>query len=132
MKVTVMNEIIEIPEKTTYLELSKKYADRFKGPIVAALTGNTLKHLLEEVSEEESITFCDPSVREGMDVYIRTVSMVVLKAVRDVLGKDTRVSIENSIKKNFYCEINHGKTVVDDEITGNKFGFDVDGDCVLL
>ena len=48
---------------------------------------------------------------------MRTVCMVMLKAVRDVLGKDTEIVIENSIKKNFYCEIHKGKVEVTQELT---------------
>lgn len=116
IEITVMNESMRVEKGTTYLELSEKYRDSFDGPIVGARVGNTLKELTSEASDGEEIVFLDPSHPEGMSVYMRTVCMVMLKAVRDVLGEETEVVIENSIKKNFYCEIHKGETLVDEEL----------------
>lgn len=111
-----MNESMSVPDKTTYKELSERFKDSFKGPIMAAMVGNKMKELTSSVSDGEEIFFIDPSHPEGMSVYMRTVCMVMLKAVDDVLGKGTEVVIENSIKKNFYCEIHKGETVIDDAL----------------
>ncbi len=111
-----MNESMRVEKGTTYLELSEKYRDSFDGPIVGARVGNTLKELTSEASDGEEIVFLDPSHPEGMSVYMRTVCMVMLKAVRDIFGEETEVVIENSIKKNFYCEIHKGETLVDEEL----------------
>lgn len=108
-----MNENLTVPEGTTYGELSKKYKDLFVGPIMAAKTGNTLKELDSHIHEGDEITFIDPTDPEGMSIYMRTTCLIMLKAVRDVLGEGTEVVIENSIKKNFYCEIHRGETSVD-------------------
>lgn len=116
IEITVMNEDIRVEEETTYLELSKKYKKMFDGPIMGVRVGNTLKELTSKVSDGEEIVFVDPSRPEGMSIYMRTVCMVMLKAVRDVLGNEAEVVIENSIKKNFYCEIHKGETVVDEEL----------------
>lgn len=114
INVKVMKENVVLPEGATYLELSKKYQDRFNAPIVVARVGNTLKELTAEVCEGDEITFIDPSNREGMSIYMRTVCLIMLKAVHDVIGNSHQVVIENSIKKNFYCEI-QGKTDVNNE-----------------
>ena len=103
IEITVMNEDIRVEEEITYLELSKKYKEMFDGPIMGVRVGNTLKELTAKVSDGEEIVFVDPSRPEGMSIYMRTVCMVMLKAVRDVLGNEAEVVIENSIKKNFYC-----------------------------
>lgn len=115
INVTVMNDRVSVPEGTTYIELSKKYKDRFNAPIMMVRVGNTLRELAAEVSEGDNIIFIDPSDREGMSVYMRTACIIMLKAVNDILGSDTQVVIENSIKKNFYCEI-EGKTKVEIEL----------------
>ncbi len=116
IEITVMNESMKAAEGTTYRELSEGFKDRFKGPIMAAMVGNKMKELTSAASDGEKITFIDPSDPEGMSVYMRTACMIMLKAVSDVLGKETEVVIENSIKKNFYCEIHKGETVVDSEL----------------
>lgn len=112
-----MNKKTEVSEKITYGELAKQYRDSFEGPIVAAVVGNKLKELGNEVSDGEEITFIDPSDPEGMSIYMRTACMVMLKAVNDLLGQGTEVVIENSIKKNFYCEIHKEGVTVDKALT---------------
>lgn len=115
INVRVMNDSVSLPEETTYLELSKKYKDRFNAPIMMARVGNTLRELNAEVVDGDDITFIDPSNREGMSAYMRTACIIMLKAVNDILGNEAQVAIENSIKKNFYCEI-QGRSTVDIEL----------------
>lgn len=112
-----MGDRLSVPEGTTYGELCGKYNDKFESKIIAAKSGNSLRELTHEVFEGENITFLDITDGEGRSIYMRTVCMVMLKAVRDVLGKDTEIVIENSIKKNFYCEIHKGKVEVTQELT---------------
>lgn len=114
VEITVMGETLNVSQDTTYLELSKKYnTGKF---IMAAKVGNTLKELTSNVSDGDEIEFIDMTNPEGMSIYMRTACMVMLKAVDDVLGHGTETVIENSIKKNFYCEIHKGETAVDDEL----------------
>ena len=112
-----MGDRLSVPEGTTYGELCGKYNDKFESKIIAAKAENSLRELTHEVFEGENITFLDITDGEGRSIYMRTVCMVMLKAVRDVLGKDTEIVIENSIKKNFYCEIHKGKVEVTQELT---------------
>ena len=116
IEITVMNEKLAVPEGTTYKAVADNFTDRFEGPVMAAKIGNNLRELDREITESETINFIDPTHPEGMSIYMRTVCFVMLKAVQDVLGKGTEVVIENSIKKNFYCEIHKGEIQVDAEL----------------
>ncbi len=116
IEITVMNEKKTVSEGTTYLELSKDYAKDFEGPVMAAIAGNKLRALTYTVNDGDDIIFVDPSNPEGMSIYMRTACMVMLKAISDILGKDTEVVIENSIKKNFYCEIHKEDVTVDEAL----------------
>ena len=55
-----------------------------------------------QAGEVDVVDITDP---EGRRVYARALSFVMLRAVRDVLGPEVRVVVENSLVKNYYCEI---------------------------
>ena len=113
-----MGEKVTVSPDMTYFELSKKYRDRLKRDVMAARVGNDLKELSSAVSDGDVIEFIDMTDPEGMSIYMRTACMIMLKAVDDIVGHGTETIIENSIKKNFYCEIHKGGTAVDDELAG--------------
>lgn len=94
-----------IPAGTTYEELSKDYQQQFRAPIILARNGNNLAELSSQVREDGIISFQDLTDPEGMRVYTRGVSFLMIKAVKDILGMNTDVVIEHSIRQNFYCEI---------------------------
>ena len=113
-----MGEKVMVSPDMTYFELSKKYRGRLKRDVMAARVGNDLKELSSAVSDGDVIEFIDMTDPEGMSIYMRTACMIMLKAVDDIVGHGTETIIENSIKKNFYCEIHKGGTAVDDELAG--------------
>ena len=104
-EVSIMGEkITEIEKGTTYEELAKKYQHKFKHRIVLAKNKNVLRELRSEVKNGDDICFQSITDKDGMRVYTRSVSFLLVKAVKDVLGMFTDVMIESSIKKNYYCE----------------------------
>lgn len=112
----VMGEKRKIPKGTIFADLAKDYADRFQGPILVAKQGNRLQELNYEVYFEEPITFLDVTDEEGMRVYQRGVSFLLVCAVRDVLGKDALTIIEHSLQKSFYCEIRRPVVEITEEL----------------
>ena len=49
--------------------------------------------------------FYDITCMEGMRVYHRSVSFLMIKAVKEMLGKKASVVIEHSLHKSLYCEV---------------------------
>lgn len=106
IKVSVMGTgEIEIKKGTTYELLSKNYKHLLRSDVMLAKIGNELAELTSIIPHDGQISFYDVTDADGMRVYTRGVSFVMIKAVKDVLGMDTDVVIEHSIKQNFYCEI---------------------------
>lgn len=114
--VKVMGRELQIAKGTTFGELAQEFQGEFASDIIVAKQGNKLKELDYEVKNAEDITFFDLTDEEGMRVYHRGVSFLLVKAVQDVLGGPVKVGIEHSLRGNFYCEIRDGKTVVTEEL----------------
>lgn len=105
IRVTVMGEATEVKMGITFEELSKQYQNRFRAEILLAKCNNELAELSAQVRPDGDIEFYDMTNKDGAMVYARGVSLLMIKAAKDLLGIRTDVVIENSIRKNYYCEI---------------------------
>lgn len=111
--VTVMGREMQLPHGMTFGELSKEFAGECFGKILVAKQGNTLKELICPIRTDEEITFLDFRDQEGIRVYERGISLLLVKAVRDVLGEQVSVEIEHSLRGNLYCELRHSRQMPD-------------------
>jgi len=97
------NELIEVPKMTTLLELSKKVNRKY--PILLAEVNNELRELHNILDRDCSVRFLDITDANGFRAYQRSVVFLMICATKDVLGVLSRVRVEHSINKNYYCEI---------------------------
>lgn len=111
-KVNVMGKEIQLTEGMTFGMLAKEFQGEFPSAILVAKQGNALKELDYEIKEADDITFLDITSEEGMRVYHRGVSFLLVKAARDMLGTQAHVVIEHSLRGNLYCEIRAPKTEI--------------------
>lgn len=98
-------ETKEFLDNTPLLEVSKYFSKYFNYPILIAKVDNNLKELYEPLTRKCDIDFYDRSSSVGNTIYSRTLQLILIKAVKSVLGNDVDVVIEHSIDKGFYCEI---------------------------
>jgi len=98
-------ETTTVPGGTTLLELSTKFAQVCKFPILVAKVDNELQDLSRKLLYDASVEFLDLSDPNGFRTYQRSCTMLLIYAAKAVLGKKTRVIVAHSINKNFFCEI---------------------------
>lgn len=113
---SVMGEVVEFEKGTTFQDLAKKVQHKFLAPIVLAKQNNRLKELTSTVRKSDNIEFFDLTNTDGMRVYHRSVSFLMIKAVKDILGSQTNVAIEHSIYKSLYCEIREKNMICNQEL----------------
>src|SRR3970282_2503637 len=90
------------PYNVTLLEISQHFKDNHKATIVAAKVDNLMVDLSTKVDRDCEIQFVDMSTEEGMMVYRRSLTFVLIKAVKDILP-GSKVTIEHSLGKGLYC-----------------------------
>lgn len=73
-------------------------------PILGAMVNNKLEELSYEIYKPKTIKFIDITHKDGLLMYIRSLSFVLIKAVKD-LYPDKEIKIEHSVSKGIYCEI---------------------------
>ena len=113
LELTVLGKTFQVEEGITFEEVAKKFQSQFQGMIVLAKQKNKLKELSKKIKESGEIFFYDISNIEAMRVYHRSVSFLMVKAVKQLLGLKASVVIEHSIHKSFYCEIRVKDVIVD-------------------
>lgn len=99
------NKTLKVDEFTTLQDISKEYTQYFKGNIMAAVVNNRAKPLNCKVTEDCTVEFIDITSSEGMRVYQRSATLIMIAAVNSVLGESAKVWVEHTINKNFYCRI---------------------------
>lgn len=105
--ISVGNKEVKVEKGTSLLQLSKQYKNEFKSPIVLAIVNAKLKELRTTIEESCTVEFLDITHRDGYRTYRRSLSFLLIKALRDIIGKDklSKVMIHYAINRGYYCEI---------------------------
>lgn len=103
--IEVLGKKLEIEEGTTFETVAKQFQSEFRSDILLAKQNNKLIELSNTIKQSGEIMFYDISYMEGMRVYHRSVSFLMIKAVKEMLGKKACVVIEHSLHKSLYCEV---------------------------
>ncbi|OQY04390.1 MAG: AAA family ATPase [Bacteroidetes bacterium 4572_117] len=95
---------------TSLSDIIKDQKIKLDYPILGAMVNNQLEELSYEIYKPKTIDFIDITHRDGRRMYIRSLSFILIKAVKD-LFPDRQIKIEHSVSKGFYCEIEGIKKV---------------------
>lgn len=95
-------EIRTVPQGTTIETLATEYDLPYR--ILAAKLDNKICELTKKIEAPCAIEFLDMRSQAANLIYQRSLSLLYLKAIYDVLGT-TLVKIENSLNKGLYTEI---------------------------
>lgn len=105
----------KIEKGTTLSELSRQYHEEKGGlPALLAKLNNSLAELSRRITKDCEVELLDIRNSDAYRLYQRSVSFIMIYAAKEILGHKTRVLVEHSINKNFYCEI--PDIIIDDEI----------------
>lgn len=83
--------------------------------ILAARVDNKIRELTKKIERPCTIEFLDMRSQSANLIYQSSISLVYLKATRDVLGK-VSVGIENSLNKGLYTEIRTPSPITEEEV----------------
>jgi uridine kinase len=106
VKVTFTNgESIKVPKGTSLYELAKQKQSLYDTPIVVAKVGNNLKELYTKIEEEiEELEFMDLHTKDGIRVYQRTATFLLIAATKKVLPT-IKVLVNHHITGGYFCEL---------------------------
>ena len=98
----------DIPCGTSLKNLYKMLALEMPHPVIAARVNYKVQSLNFLIYKPKDIEFIDATSESGRRCYIRTLSMLMACAVRE-LWPDCDLRIEHPISKGFYCTIRESR-----------------------
>ena len=102
---------LEVPKNTTIAELLQEVNTEQR--IYAALINQKHVHFSECVHDQDVVQLQDIRASYGNTCYQSTLTLLYLKAIHDVMGKNVTVTIANSLSKGLFTVI-HAGNVTDD------------------
>ncbi|HOL28718.1 MAG: Uridine kinase [Bacteroidetes bacterium ADurb.BinA395] len=91
---------------TSLIEIYRSLNIQLKYQVVAARVNYKVEDLNFLIYKPKDIEFIDLSTSSGMRVYVRTLTMVVAKAVSELFPKGN-IRIEHPLSKGYYCVLNN-------------------------
>lgn len=96
------------PAGLTLAEMLPEFSFDRPYPIVSARVNNRSEGLGFRVYNNKDVEFLDMRAHSGLRTYIRTLCMVLCKAVRD-LYPDGKILLEHPVSKGYYCTLELGR-----------------------
>ena len=108
--------LLDVKKGTKIENIMLNYKGQYKYPVLLAKKDNEIVELTDKIYEECEITMLDMTYPSVEFAYQRSLSLLYLKSIYDVLGEDD-VVLGNSLNKGIYTEIKIGRPVTDEEIS---------------
>ena len=93
---------IELDRNTIVEDVLKFYQDKFPYPIYACKFNNFYRGLSHDLHHDGTLEFLDIRNQAAWTMYQNSLELLYIKAVHDVCGKETLVTISNSLNKGLY------------------------------
>ncbi len=100
-------------EGTTYEELIADYQEAYEHQIALVLVNGKITELFKRIKKDCDISFITLKDDIGHKTYVRSATMLMMKAIHDVAGEDMieHVKVEYAIGKGYFCSIKGNCTV---------------------
>lgn len=93
---------------TTYEQIANEFQPEYHGQIALVISNNKIRELTKKVEKDCTISFLTLKDNIGHKAYERTATMMLIKAVYDVIDKEQhveQVKVEFAIGQGFYCSL---------------------------
>ena len=105
IQVNVLGDIYEYPQGTTLQKIGADFQTRYPHMIIMARVNGKLRELNSVIPPDADVEFITIGDKVGEQSYRRTATLILTKAVSDVIGKDAGLIVQFSMHKGYYCEI---------------------------
>lgn len=105
----------QYPMGTSLLDIYHDLGITLRYPVIAARVNYKVEDLNFRIYKPKNIEYIDPSSPSGHRVYLRTITMIMAKALSEILPTAT-LRIEHPICGGYYCSIDDRTTKVSDTL----------------
>lgn len=121
-QVTVNGKSRAYPVGITFGEIASVYQKEYPYPIALAVRNGKIKELFKKVDQDCTVDFLTLADDTGHKSYNRTATMILMKAIDDVVGTDKieQIKMEFAIGNGYYCAKKGEFEVTDSLVTQIK------------
>ena len=107
-----LGRYIDVPPGATLMETAAALGSELGIDPICAIVNNKTEDLSYTVYGPKQVEFLDYTVKQGRDVYVRSLCMMVYKAVRE-LAPGMALRIEHSVSRGWYCTLRPRRAAAD-------------------
>ena len=107
-----LGRYIDVPPGATLMETAAALGSELGIDPICAHVNNKTEDLSYTVYGPKQVEFLDYTVKQGRDVYVRSLCMMVYKAVRE-LAPGMALRIEHSVSRGLYCTLRPRRAAAD-------------------
>lgn len=113
--ITINGEKKQYPKGTLYEEIAREYQPSYKDMIALVTENGKIRELIKPAVKDCELTFLTTGDNIGHKTYVRTATMMLVKAIYDVLGKDMvkKAKVEFAIGQGYYCRLKMDEKLTD-------------------
>lgn len=103
--VTINGESKTYPVGTTFEEIAGAYQKDYPCQIALAVRNGKIRELFKKVDKDCTVEFLTVADDTGHKTYNRTATIILMKAINDVIGADRieKIKMEFAIGNGYYC-----------------------------
>lgn len=116
--ITVEGVQKQYPTGTTYEKIASEYQEKYDGLIALVSVNGKIRELFKKADKDCHVGFFTLRDDVGHKTYVRTATMVMLKAVADVMGAENaqRCRVEYTIGHGYYIRTFDGFRVTPEQV----------------
>ena len=117
--VKINGEARQFPKGSTFEKIAKEYQHNFDAPIFIAIENGKIRELAKEAKKDDAqISFLTMRDKIGHSTYVRSATLLLVKAVADVVGdiQKGKIKVEFSLAQGYYCSVKGDFAVTEDFI----------------
>jgi uridine kinase len=104
------DSFFDVPVGSSLLEIYELAGAPLPRRPMNALVNNKVEGLIYRCWRPRDVEFADYTRQSGLRTYVRSLCLIFLKAVNDVLPSAT-LNLEHPVSRGYYCTIHNGKPV---------------------
>lgn len=104
-QVKIGDEIKKYPKGTTYGEIAKEYQFQYEEQIALVVRNGKIRELFKKVDKDCTIEFLTLADDAGHKTYVRTATLVLMKAITEVVGAEhiRKIKMEFALGNGYFC-----------------------------
>ncbi len=118
VSIVIDGNAYEYEKGTSFKSIANDFQEKYDGQIAVCVFNGKIRELVKRVDKDGNLEFITVKHSIGHKAYVRTATMMMLKAIYDVMGKEHigKAKIEFAIGDGYYCSVDSDIQITEDMV----------------